>query len=84
MDIQTLLNFAFSGLLALAGLVYKDLIKKLESHEDNIGRLEDRIHELDKVVAGDYVKRSEFDKNIEKLFKKLDDISLQLNKKVDR
>ena len=84
MDIQTLLNVAFTGILGLVGLVYKGLVKRLEGQEETIEKLNDRIHELDKIVAGDYVKRIEFDKNIEKLFGKLDDISKQLSKKADR
>ena len=84
MDIQTLLNFAFTGVLTLAGIVYKGLIKKLDEQEETIEKLGDRIHELDKLVAGDYVRRTDFDKNIAKLFEKLDNISLQLSKKVDR
>lgn len=84
MDIQTLINLAFSSLLGLAGLIYKGLIKRQEEQEQTVEKLGDRIHELDKLVAGDYVKRIEFDKNIEKLFKKLDDISEKLNSKADR
>lgn len=84
MDIQTLINLAFSSLLGLAGLIYKGLIKRQEEQEQTVEKLGDRIHELDKLVAGDYVKRIEFDKNIEKLFKKLDDISDKLNSKADR
>lgn len=84
MDLQTLINLAFTGLLGLAGLIYKGFIKRQEEQEEMLEKLHDRIHELDKLVAGDYVKRIEFDKNIEKLFLKLDDIIKQLNRKVDR
>lgn len=84
MDTQTLINLAFTSLVGFAGIVYKGFVKRQEEQEGMIEKLHDRIHELDKLVAGDYVKRIEFDKNIEKLFKKLDDISDKLNSKADR
>lgn len=84
MDVQTLLNFAFTGILALAGLVYKGLINRLEEQEKTIEKLNDRIHELDKLVAGDYLKRKEFNDVIQTLFEKLDNISGKLDKKADK
>jgi len=84
MDVQTLINLAFTGLLGLAGLVYKSFVKRQDEQEEMLEKLHDRIHELDKLVAGDYVKRIEIDKNIEKLFAKLDDISKAVSKKADR
>lgn len=84
MDIQTLINLAFTSLVGLAGMIYKGFVKRQEEQEATLEKLHDRIHELDKLVAGDYVKRIEFDKNISKLFEKLDSISNQLSKKADR
>lgn len=84
MDAQTLINLGFTSLIGLAGIIYKGLINRLEAQEEMIEKLHDGIHELDKLVAGDYVKRIEFDKNISKLFEKLDSISNQLSKKADR
>lgn len=84
MDVQTLINLAFTSLVGLAGMIYKGFVKRQEEQEATLEKLHDRIHELDKLVAGDYVKRIEFDKNISKLFEKLDSISNQLSKKADR
>lgn len=84
MDVQTLINIGFACLLGLVGIIYKGFIKRQEEQEEMLEKLHERIHELDKLVAGDYVKRIEFDKNIEKLFKKLDDISEKINSKADR
>lgn len=84
MDIQTLINLGFTSLIGLAGIIYKGLINRLEVQEEMIEKLHDGIHELDKLVAGDYVRRTDFDKNIDKLFAKLDEISKQLSNKADR
>lgn len=84
MDLQTLINIGFASFLGLVGVIYKGFIKRQEEQEEMLEKLHDRIHELDKLVVGDYVKRIEFDKNIDKLFEKLDEISKQLGKKADR
>lgn len=81
---QSYLNWAFGVMnLVLGGLIkamwdsYKDL-KKADSE------LADKVNKIEVLVAGQYVKRYDFDRVANTIFAKLDKISDKLDKKVDK
>ena len=84
MDSQTVINIAFGALGALLGGMLKavwDAVKDLQASDKTI--LKD-VSELQVLVAGQYVKREEFDKMISALFAKLDKIDAKLDAKMNK
>ena len=84
MDSQTVINIAFGALGALLGGMLKavwDAVKDLQASDKTI--LKD-VSELQVLVAGQYVKREEFDKMIAALFSKLDKIDAKLDTKMTK
>lgn len=81
---QSYLNWAFGIInLILGGLIkamwdsYKDL-KKADAS------LADKVNSIEVLVAGQYVKRDDFDRVANQIFSKLDKISDKLDSKADR
>lgn len=81
---QSYLNWAFGiANLIMGGIIkamwdsYKDL-KKADFH------LAEKVNSIEVLVAGQYVKRDDFDRIANAIFVKLDKISDKLDKKADR
>lgn len=81
---QSYLNWAFGIVnLILGGLIkavwdsYKEL-KKADS------ALADKVNQIEVLVAGQYVKRDDFDRVANQIFLKLDKISDKLDSKADK
>lgn len=81
---QDFLNWAFGIInLVLGGFIkamwdsYKDL-KKADS------ALADKVNSIEVLVAGQYVKRDDFDRVANAIFLKLDKISDKLDNKADK
>ena len=81
----SLFDVAVSAILLLVGFILRQVIwgniKTLqkENHE-----LHERIAILDKVVAGEYVKRTEFERAIEKFDDKMDDFGDKLTQLIEK
>lgn len=81
---QNLFNIGVSLIGALGGIILKavwDAVKELQQADKD---LTEKVHNLDKIVAGDYVRRDYLDGKIEALFRKIDGLYDQLNKKADK
>jgi lipoprotein NlpI len=81
---QSYLNWGFGIVnLILGGLIkamwdsYKDLKK------DDV-ELAEKVNQIEILVAGQYVKRDDFDRVASAIFSKLDKISDKIDKKADR
>lgn len=84
MDFQMLFNAAIGGVMLLAGWFMRvmwDSIQKL--HRDD-RELSDKVSRIEVLVAGEYVKRDEFDRSMERLFDKLDHIEMKIDSKADK
>jgi len=84
MDFQTLFNAAIGGLMLLAGWFMRviwDSIKQL--HEDD-RELSEKVSRIEVLVAGEYVKRDEFDRSMDRLFDKLNQIEKKIDSKADK
>ncbi len=46
--------------------------------------LVDKVSKIEVLVAGNYVRREDFDRTIERLFDKLDHIEMKIDQKADR
>ncbi|MDD5548637.1 MAG: hypothetical protein PHI79_03450 [Sulfurovaceae bacterium] len=77
-----------NGLLTIAGvllgLLYADMKKDITKQEAVLEKLADKVHDIDKVVAGEYVLKSDLTDVMKIVFDKLDKISDKLDKKADK
>jgi glutathionyl-hydroquinone reductase len=83
METQTVINAAIGGFGVLIGAILKaiwDAVKDLQTSDKEI--IKD-VSELQVLVAGDYVKRDEFEKAVQALFAKLDKIESKLDSKAN-
>ena len=81
---QNIFNIGVSLIGALGGIILKavwNAVKELQQADKD---LTEKVHNLDKIVAGDYVRRDYLDGKIEALFRKIDGLYDQLNKKADK
>lgn len=84
MDYQLLFNIA-GGLAAfLGGWWMKVLHESVRDLQDADKRLADKVASIEVLVAGNYVKRDDFDKSLEAIFRKLDRIEDKLDGKADK
>lgn len=87
-DYQTAFNLAFTVILLLVGGLggwilgaLSGSIKDMQSADKELAA---KVAAVEVLVAGQYVTREEFQRDIGQLFSKLDKISDQLSRKVDR
>tara|TARA_R110002153_G_scaffold274037_1_gene446772 strand:- start:9811 stop:10092 length:282 start_codon:yes stop_codon:yes gene_type:complete len=81
---QTIVNwilFSFGAVLSFIVNTIWTAIKDLQAEDKNMTEKLAAVHIL---VAGDYVKKQEFDKVMVRLFEKLDRIEAGLTKKQDK
>lgn len=81
---QIFINWALTGLAALLGWLLNQLwqaVKDLQSADDTLAT---KISDIEVLVAGQYVKRDDFDRTATAIFAKLDKIYDRLDQKADR
>jgi hypothetical protein len=81
---QMIFNIAMAVAGALGGWWLKVMWESLKDLQAADRDLVDRVAEIEVLVAGTYIKRSDFEKTAEALFKKLDKIEDRLMTKVDK
>lgn len=84
MEFQTLFNTAVGGGMLLLGWVLRVIWDSLKQLQQDDRELADKVNKIEVLVAGQYVKRGEFDKVMERLFDKLDQIELKIDGKMDK
>lgn len=81
---QTYLNYLFGGINLVIGFFLKviwDSYKELKKTDANLA---EKVNSIEILVAGQYVKRDDFDRVANAIFVKLDKISDKLDLKADR
>lgn len=81
---QTIINWALGLISMLGGFLLNALWQSVKDLQKADKELADKVASVDKVVAGDYVRRDEFQDMTKALFLKLDRIADKLDRKVDR
>lgn len=84
MEFQTLFNTAVGGGMLLLGWVLRVIWDSLKQLQQDDRELADKVNKIEVLVAGQYIRRDEFDKVVERLFAKLDQIELKIDGKVDK
>ena len=81
---QTLINWIMAGFGGLIGFLLKatwDAVKDLQVADKE---LTEKVSSMEVLVAGDYIKKSEFHDTQRALFAKLDRIEEKIDKKADK
>lgn len=69
---------------ALGGFFIKVIWDSVKELQEADRELTDRVHEVEKLIAGDYVRRDYLDGKIDAIFVKLDKIEDKVDRKVDK
>lgn len=81
---QTLFNIAIALIGTLGGWVLKSLHQNVRDLQRADIELADKVHRIDVLVAGEYVKRDQLERMENALFMKLDRIEKKLDGKMDK
>ena len=84
MEFQDLFNVAMGALLLLGGWFMRIMWDSLQGLQRQDRELADKVGKIEVLVAGEYVKKDDFDRVIERLFDKLDHIELKIDNKADK
>ena len=84
MEFQDLFNAAMGALLLLGGWFMRIMWDSLQGLQRQDRELADKVSKIEVLVAGEYVKKDDFDRVIERLFDKLDHIELKIDNKADK
>lgn len=81
---QEIFNIAVGIAGALGGWWLKVMWETLKDLQTADRQLVDKVSKIEILVAGNYVKKEDFDRVIERLFDKLDHIEIKIDQKADR
>lgn len=84
MDYQVLFNIAMGFIMALFGWFLRVAWDSLNQLQQKDADLADKVSRIEVLVAGEYVKKDDFDRVIERLFDKLDHIEMKIDQKADK
>jgi len=88
MDYQTALNITLSLVSFLGGYLLYSINESIKGLQKRDGELTDKVQNIEVLVAGEYAKRDDMEKLIDKLsgaiFAKLDKIETKLDMKADK
>jgi glutathionyl-hydroquinone reductase len=81
---QQLFNIAVALVGALGGWWMNTMWQSLKDLQKADRELADKVSAIEILVAGEYVKREAFDRAVDRIFEKLDQIDAKLDKKADK
>ena len=84
MNEQQFFNLAFTIIGALGGWWMRVMWQSLKELQQQDSKLADKVGNIEVVVAGQYVKRDDMNRDIATIFAKLDRIEDKINKKADK
>jgi len=84
MEFQDLFNVSMGALIFLGGWIMRIMWDSLQGLQKQDRELADKVARIEVLVAGEYVKKEDFDRVIERLFDKLDHIELKIDSKADK
>ena len=82
-DFQTAFNILLVAFSALAGWLLNNLTQSMRDLTRADANLAIKVQNIELLVAGNYVKRSEFDAKIDAVFHKLDKIDEKLDRRIE-
>jgi hypothetical protein len=84
MEPQTFINAALGLIAFLGGWVMSNLQESMRALRASDENLANKVQSIEVLVAGQYIKREDFDRTVSALFAKLDKIDAKLDMKANR
>ena len=84
MEFQVLFNVAMGFIMTLFGWFLRVSWDALNTLQQQDRELADKVARIEVLVAGEYVKKEDFERVIERLFDKLDHIEIKIDNKADK
>ena len=84
MELQQAFNILIGFVMTGFGWFLNVAWSSLKSLQEQDRSLADKVARIEVLVAGEYVKKDEFDRAIERLFDKLDHIEMKIDSKADK
>ena len=81
---QVFINWLLAGFGGLLGFMLKAVWDEIKTLKKTDTQFAEKLASIEVLVAGNYVTRDEFNRNISALFKKLDAIHSKLDSKADK
>lgn len=81
---QNFINMLAGAVSVLFGWILKtiwDAVRDLQASDDELA---DKVNRIEVLVAGEYVRREEFQGSLDRLFAKLDQIENKIDQKADK
>ena len=83
MDFQTAFNIVMGAFCTLAGWLLNNIWQAMRDLTTADKELSDKVQMIEVLVAGQYIKRTEFEAKIDAMFLKLDGIENKLDRKLE-
>ena len=84
MDFQDLYNIALGLVAALGGWIMRVIWDSLKELRTQDSALAEKVSRIEVLVAGEYVKKDELERAVQRLFDKLEHIEMKIDRKVDK
>lgn len=84
MELQLMFDILIGVVGLLFGWVLNALRDSMRSLQETDSELAIKVQAIEVLVAGEYVKRSDFERKVDIMFQKLDRIEQKLDKKADK
>ena len=84
MEFQDLFNTATGFLMLLGAWFLRVMWDSVTSLQEQDRELAEKVSRIEVLVAGEYVRKDEFDRAIQRLFDKLDHIEMKIDQKADK
>lgn len=81
---QNLVNVLLTGASIMLGAMLRTIWTGVKDLEQSDKEINDKLTKIEVTVAGNYIKRAEFNEIVQRLFTKLDAIDQKLDAKVDK
>ena len=81
---QSLVNWLLAGFGALIGFLLNAVWQAVKDLQKSDKDIVAKVADIEVLVAGDYIKKNEFQDNIKALFAKLDKIEDKIDRKADK
>lgn len=84
MEFQDLYNTAMGLVMMLGGWFMRVMWDSLKDLRSQDAALAEKVSRIEVLVAGEYVKKDEFERAVQRLFDKLEHIEMKIDRKVDK
>ncbi len=81
---QTIVNWILTGLGTLLGFLLNAVWQAVKDLQSADKQLADKVATIEILVAGEYVRKEDFERTIQRLFEKLDHMEEKFDRKMEK